>query len=237
MYEKCRNCEYICTCCLSGKYYDCCSGCENDHDEFKPTKNIRFCPLDGNKIECEGVLNMTIGERIRLLREENNLYQGDISRLLGICQQTLSKYENGGLDIPATALTVLAIFYNVSLDWLFGLSSNREPKFDIDINNKFISEILEMREKIMSNHSKKRPRIGRHKKTNLDSVKGSIKMERINIPMTYDYKGSCNCNLLLIHNADGTIDIFNDYNELMQSFTNGKSLAIFIKELADGKYA
>lgn len=62
-------------------------------------------------------------------------------------------------------------------------------------------------------------------------------MERINIPMTYDYKGSSNCNLLLIHNADGTIDIFNDYNELMQSFTNGKSLAIFIKELADGKYA
>lgn len=55
--------------------------------------------------------------------------------------------------------------------------------------------------------------------------------------MTYDYKGSGNCNLLLIHNADGTIDIFNDYNELMQSFTNGKSLAIFIKELADGKYA
>ena len=54
MYEKCRNCEYICTCCLSRKYCDCCSGCENDHDEFKPAKNIRFCPLDGNKIECEG---------------------------------------------------------------------------------------------------------------------------------------------------------------------------------------
>lgn len=169
MYEKCRNCEYICTCCLSRKYCDCCSGCENDHDEFKPAKNIKFCPLDGNKIECEGVLNMTIGERIRLLREENNLYQGDISRLLGISQQTLSKYENGGFDIPTATLTVLAIFYNVSLDWLFGLSSNREPKFDIDVNNKFISEILEMREKIMSNHSKKRPRIGRHEKTNLDS--------------------------------------------------------------------
>ena len=162
MYEKCKNCEYICTCCLSRQYCDR-SGCENGYDEFKPAKNIRFCPLDGNKIECEGVLNMTIGERIRLLREENNLYQGDISRLLGVSQQTLSKYENGGFDIPTSALTVLVIFYNVSLDWLFGLSSNREPKFDIDVNDKFISEILEMKETIMNDHNK-RPKIGRPKK-------------------------------------------------------------------------
>lgn len=61
---------------------------------------------------------------------------------------------------------------------------------------------------------------------------------QINIPLIYEYKGSSNCYLhLLFNDNDGTIQIFNDYNEFMKVVTEGRGLADFIKELADGKYA
>ena len=50
-YEKCRSCEYRCSCCSSREDNLCCPGCENNYDEFQPTKNIIHCPLDGNKLE------------------------------------------------------------------------------------------------------------------------------------------------------------------------------------------
>lgn len=62
-------------------------------------------------------------------------------------------------------------------------------------------------------------------------------MEQIKIPMMYDYKGSGNCYLQLICDCNGLIQIFNDYNELMKTVTEGGKLADFIKELEDGKYA
>lgn len=72
-------------------------------------------------------------------------------------------------------------------------------------------------------------------------VKG-VKMLKENgqiyIPLVYDYKGSSNCYLHLFFNDnDGIIRIFNDYNEFMKVVTEGRGLADFIKELADGKYA
>ena len=62
-------------------------------------------------------------------------------------------------------------------------------------------------------------------------------MKQISIPMVYNYKGSGNVYLCLIRCYDGTIQILNDYNEVMKTVTEGRGLADFIKELADGKYA
>lgn len=50
-YEKCRQCDYICTCCESRGLWTNCSGCENPKDEFEPAQNIKFCPLNGEKLE------------------------------------------------------------------------------------------------------------------------------------------------------------------------------------------
>lgn len=50
MYKKCKDCKYRCTCCSSRNAGECCSGCDR-YDEFKPAKNIIYCPIDGNKIE------------------------------------------------------------------------------------------------------------------------------------------------------------------------------------------
>lgn len=51
MFEKCRNCKYICTCCSSRNVCESCSGCEKYYDEFRPAENILYCPLDGSKVE------------------------------------------------------------------------------------------------------------------------------------------------------------------------------------------
>lgn len=65
--------------------------------------------------------------RIRNLREDKDLYQKDIAELLQISQQYYSEYENGKRTMPITHLIKLAKFYNVSLDYLVGLTNEQKP--------------------------------------------------------------------------------------------------------------
>ncbi len=61
-------------------------------------------------------------ERIRELREDNDLRQIDVAKLLGMSQTSYSKYETGENDIPTSILIKLAGFYRVSIDHLLGLT-------------------------------------------------------------------------------------------------------------------
>lgn len=65
--------------------------------------------------------------RIRDLREDNNLTQKDISKLLCIKQNTYSQYENGQRQIPISSLIILAKFYKTSTDYILGLTDKRTP--------------------------------------------------------------------------------------------------------------
>ena len=62
--------------------------------------------------------------RIRDLREDRELTQDEIARLLEIKQTTYSKYELGKVSIPIEAYLKLANFYGVSLDYLLGRTDN-----------------------------------------------------------------------------------------------------------------
>ena len=62
-------------------------------------------------------------KRLIDLRENNNLYQKDIAEILGIRQQTYSLWENGTKIIPLKHLSNLCNYYNVSMDYILGLSS------------------------------------------------------------------------------------------------------------------
>ncbi len=60
--------------------------------------------------------------RIRDIREDRDITQREIAELL-LCDQSLySKYERGEREIPLRYLIKLAQFYNVSLDYLAGMS-------------------------------------------------------------------------------------------------------------------
>lgn len=65
--------------------------------------------------------------RIRDLREDHDLYQKDVAKILDISQQYYSEYENGKRVIPVLHLIKLAKFYNVSVDYLVGLTNDIRP--------------------------------------------------------------------------------------------------------------
>ena len=65
--------------------------------------------------------------RIRDLREDNDKTQTDIADLLHISQATYSRYETGDLDIPPSALQILADYYNTSVDYLLGRTDVQKP--------------------------------------------------------------------------------------------------------------
>ena len=64
--------------------------------------------------------------RIRDLREDRDLKQKELAGLL-MCDQSLySKYERQERPLPLELAAKLAIFYNVSLDYLVGLTNSKE---------------------------------------------------------------------------------------------------------------
>ena len=60
------------------------------------------------------------------LREYNNLTQKEVGEILGVRQQTYAEWEKGKKIIPLKHLVTLANFYNVSIDYLTGLSRNKK---------------------------------------------------------------------------------------------------------------
>lgn len=58
--------------------------------------------------------------RIRDLREDHDLSQTAVAKMLNMSQTGYSKYETGSHDIPTTVLIKLARFYNTSIDYLLG---------------------------------------------------------------------------------------------------------------------
>lgn len=68
--------------------------------------------------------------RLRDLREDSDVKQRDIADYLHIKQNTYSQYENGQRQLQIDVLIALAKFYNVSTDYILGLT-NTPPLFQI----------------------------------------------------------------------------------------------------------
>ena len=64
-------------------------------------------------------------KRIRDLREDMDLNQTQVARMLNMSQTGYSKYETGENDIPTAVLIRLASFYGVSVDYLLGQTDER----------------------------------------------------------------------------------------------------------------
>ena len=60
--------------------------------------------------------------RIRNLREDRDLSQAQIAKVLKTTQQQYSKMETGKSDICGEKLILLSKYYNVSVDYILGLS-------------------------------------------------------------------------------------------------------------------
>lgn len=64
-------------------------------------------------------------ERIRGLREDKDLTQKEMAKLLNCSQQVYSNYELGQRDIPTDILIKLALFHKVTVDYLLNLTDKK----------------------------------------------------------------------------------------------------------------
>lgn len=72
---------------------------------------------------------MKYNERIRALREDHDLKQADIAKILNTDQSYYSKYEKGLRPLPLEHLRTLCLYYGVSADYILGLPKGLEwPK-------------------------------------------------------------------------------------------------------------
>ena len=67
---------------------------------------------------------MPLYPRIRNLREDKDLTQAQMGRILSCSQRVYSNYERGDIDIPTTTLIKIADFHKVSVDYLLERTSN-----------------------------------------------------------------------------------------------------------------
>ncbi len=61
--------------------------------------------------------------RIKSLREDRDLRQVDVASATGIDQRSLSNYETGKTNPDSYAIIKLAEFFNVTTDYLLGVSN------------------------------------------------------------------------------------------------------------------
>lgn len=66
-------------------------------------------------------------KRLKDLREDKDLTQNDIAKLLNITRQQYGLYENGNRDIRLNQLVTLALFYDTSIDYLLELTNQNLP--------------------------------------------------------------------------------------------------------------
>ncbi len=66
-------------------------------------------------------------ERIRELREDNDLLQKDLAQYLNCSQVAYSRYELGLRDIPTEVLIKIARYHNTSVDYILGLTDVQAP--------------------------------------------------------------------------------------------------------------
>ena len=66
--------------------------------------------------------------RLKDLREDKDLSQEDVARILGTEQSYYAKYENGVRPIPFERVIKLALFYDVSIDYIAGLTNDKRGR-------------------------------------------------------------------------------------------------------------
>ncbi len=66
-------------------------------------------------------------DRLKEIREDRDLKQADIAKILKISQVQYSRYETGIRVIPIYHLVKLAQIYDTSIDYLLGLTDERKP--------------------------------------------------------------------------------------------------------------
>lgn len=89
---------------------------------------------------------MTLGERLKKVREEKGLLQNDTANYLKVSQKTISNYEKNERRPDPDTLKKLAQFYDVTTDYLLG-STQESQAVDYSPLDKFIIDFKNLPDK------------------------------------------------------------------------------------------
>ena len=87
----------------------------------KAQQNVDILNIDYQK----GMERRMVFQRIRDMREDADLKQNDMAKILHCSQQAYSNYELGQRDIPTDILIALAEYHKTNVDYLLGLTKNK----------------------------------------------------------------------------------------------------------------
>lgn len=80
--------------------------------------------------------------RLKDLREDNDLLQKDVAKILNVAEKTYSGYETESRCLSKETLIFLAKFYNTSTDYILGLTNDKKipsSKKEKDFHEKIVS--------------------------------------------------------------------------------------------------
>lgn len=83
------------------------------------------------------------GDRLKKLREDRNMTQIELGKVFNISHSTINRYENGLRQPDNETLISMANYFNVSVDYLLGLSNVRSSSDHISDAIKDDQELLE----------------------------------------------------------------------------------------------
>ena len=83
--------------------------------------------------------------KIRSLREERKINQQKVAMDLQISQASISKYEVGSAEPDIGTIIKLAEYFNVSTDYLLGVSETKKPLTKSDLTDKEIEHLVTYR--------------------------------------------------------------------------------------------
>ncbi len=92
---------------------------------------------------------MAYYQRIRDLREDSDKKQADVAEYLGTTKQYYSLYEKGANEISFERAIALAKYYNVSLDYIAGLTNDKRGLTRSDLTQEQ-KELLKLADEIAS---------------------------------------------------------------------------------------
>lgn len=72
-------------------------------------------------------ISIAFGENLKKIRYDEGLTQREVADAIGVTPASLSAYEKGTQLPSITVATKTALFFNVSLDWLFGIDKELKP--------------------------------------------------------------------------------------------------------------
>ena len=85
------------------------------------------------------------GQKIKELREKENVTQKDLAEAIGLNRSSINQFENQYDIIPIKRLNQIANFFNVSIDYLFGLTEikqykNNNPEINFELSSKRLNQ-------------------------------------------------------------------------------------------------